>query len=37
MKSLSDPARVKIIKMLQHKLMSVCELQEALHISQSSV
>ena len=37
MKALSDPNRVKIVKMLQHKLMCVCELQEALHISQSSV
>ncbi len=35
--ALSDPNRVKIVKMLQHKLMCVCELQEALHISQSSV
>jgi ArsR family transcriptional regulator, arsenate/arsenite/antimonite-responsive transcriptional repressor len=37
MKALSDPNRVKIIKMLQHKLMCVCELQEALQIAQSSV
>jgi ArsR family transcriptional regulator len=37
MKALSDPNRVKIVKMLQHKLMCVCELQEALQISQSSV
>ena len=37
MKALSDPNRVKIVKMLQHKLMCVCELQEALKISQSSV
>ena len=37
MKALSDPARVKIIKMLQRKMMCVCELQEALQISQSSV
>ena len=37
MKALSDPNRVKIVKMLQHKLMCVCELQEALHIAQSSV
>lgn len=37
MKALSDPNRVKIVKMLQHKLMCVCEIQEALHISQSSV
>lgn len=37
MKALSDPARVKIIKMLQRKMMCVCELREALEISQSSV
>ena len=37
MKALSDPVRVKIIKMLQRKMMCVCELQEALQISQSSV
>ena len=37
MKALSDPSRVKIIKMLQHKAMCVCELQGALEISQPSV
>jgi ArsR family transcriptional regulator len=37
MKALSDPNRVKIVKMLQHKLMCVCEIQAALGISQSSV
>jgi len=37
MKALSDPARVKIIKMLQRNMMCVCELKEALQISQSSV
>ena len=37
MKALSDPNRVKIIKMLQQKLMCVCEIREALGISQSSV
>jgi ArsR family transcriptional regulator len=37
MKALSDPNRVKIIKMLQHKKMCVCELQGALEISQPSV
>jgi ArsR family transcriptional regulator len=36
-KALSDPNRVKIIKMLQHKMMCVCEMKEALHISQPSV
>ncbi|MFC1531816.1 ArsR/SmtB family transcription factor [Thermodesulfobacteriota bacterium] len=37
MKALADPNRVRIVKMLQHKLMCVCEIQEALQISQSSV
>lgn len=37
MKALSDPNRVRIAKMLQHKLMCVCEIQKALGISQSSV
>ena len=37
MKALSETNRVKIVKMLQHKLMCVCEIQEALQISQSSV
>jgi len=37
MKALSDPARVKIIKMLQRKMMCVCEIREALQISQPSV
>ena len=30
MKALSDPNRVKILKMLQHKAMCVCEIQAAL-------
>jgi len=37
MKALSDPNRVKIIKMLQNKIMCVCEMQEALQIAQPSV
>ena len=37
MKALSDPNRVKILKMLQHKMMCVCEMKEALKISQPSV
>ena len=37
MKALSDPNRVKIIKMLQHKTMCVCEIQSALEISQPAV
>jgi ArsR family transcriptional regulator len=37
MKALSDPNRVKIIKMLQHKNMCVCEMQAALKVSQPAV
>jgi len=37
MKSLSDPNRVKIIKLLQQKEMCVCELQGALGIAQPTV
>jgi ArsR family transcriptional regulator, arsenate/arsenite/antimonite-responsive transcriptional repressor len=37
MKALSDPNRVKIIKMLQHRTMCVCEMREALQVSQSTV
>jgi ArsR family transcriptional regulator, arsenate/arsenite/antimonite-responsive transcriptional repressor len=37
MKALSDPNRVKIIKLLQHKTMCVCELQAALNIAQPTV
>ena len=36
MKALSDPARVKILKMLQHKTMCVCEIQSALDKAQST-
>jgi len=37
MKALSDPNRVKIIKVLQQKNMCVCELQGALNLAQSTV
>ena len=37
MKALSDSNRVKIIKMLQHKVMCVCEMQEALQVAQPTV
>ena len=37
MKALSDPNRVKIVKLLQHKAMCVCELQGALGIAQPTV
>jgi ArsR family transcriptional regulator len=36
-KALSDPNRVKIIKMLQYKMMCVCEIREALHLAQPTV
>ncbi len=37
MKALSDPNRVKIVKLLQQKEMCVCELQGALEIAQPTV
>ncbi len=37
MKALSDPNRVKILKLLQQKVLCVCELQSALGISQPNV
>ena len=37
MKALSDPNRVKILKLLQQKMMCVCELKSAIGISQPSV
>lgn len=36
-KALSDTNRVKIIKMLQHKSLCVCEIQALLQIAQPSV
>jgi len=36
-KALSDPNRVKIIKMLQYKTMCVCELTAALTLAQPTV
>ena len=37
MKALSDPNRIKIIKLLQQKYMCVCELQAALNLAQPTV
>lgn len=38
MKALSDPNRVRILKLLQHKSgMCVCELKSLLHIAQPTV
>jgi len=36
MKAASDPSRVKILKMLQEKVMCVCEIQTALGTAQST-
>jgi len=36
MKALSDPNRVKIMKMLQCRPLCVCEIKEALDIAQST-
>jgi ArsR family transcriptional regulator len=37
MKALSDPNRVKLLKMLQERVMCVCEIQAALGIAQPTV
>lgn len=37
MKALSDPNRVKIVKMLQRRFLCVCEIQTALGLAQSTV
>ena len=37
MKALRDPNRVKIVKMLQHGELCVCEIQEVLGTSQPTV
>jgi ArsR family transcriptional regulator len=37
MKALSDPNRVKLVKMLQKGTMCVCEIQAALEIAQPTV
>ena len=36
MKALSDPNRVKIVKLLQRRVLCVCEIHEALGLAQSS-
>lgn len=36
MKALSDPNRVKIMKMLENRPLCVCEIKEALGIAQST-
>jgi len=36
MKALSDPNRVKIVKLLQRRMLCVCEIQEALGLAQST-
>jgi ArsR family transcriptional regulator len=37
MKALSDPNRVRLVKLLQQKTMCVCEMRAALGISQPTV
>jgi ArsR family transcriptional regulator len=37
MKALRDPNRVKIVKMLQHGELCVCEIQKVLRVSQPAV
>jgi ArsR family transcriptional regulator, arsenate/arsenite/antimonite-responsive transcriptional repressor len=36
MKALSDPSRVKILKMLRQRMLCVCEIQTALGLAQST-
>jgi len=36
-KALSDPNRVKMVKLLQRRVMCVCEIQAALGLAQSTV
>lgn len=36
MKALSDPNRVKMIKLLQRRVLCVCEIREALGLAQST-
>jgi ArsR family transcriptional regulator len=36
MKALSDPNRVKIVKLLQRRVLCVCEIKEALGLAQST-
>ena len=37
MKALSDPNRVKMIKLLQQRVLCVCEIRESLGLAQSTV
>ena len=37
MKALSDPNRVKVVKMLQQREMCVCEIQEPLGLAQPTI
>lgn len=37
MKAMSDPSRIKILKLLQNKKLCVCELQELLGLSQPTI
>lgn len=37
MKALSDPGRIKIIKLLQHRSLCVCEIQSAIGLAQPTV
>ncbi len=36
MKALSDPTRIKMLKILENRLMCVCELQTAISVAQST-
>ena len=36
MKALSDPNRIKMLKLLQRRVLCVCEIQEAMGLAQST-
>ncbi|MEJ2155680.1 MAG: metalloregulator ArsR/SmtB family transcription factor [Desulfobacteraceae bacterium] len=36
MKALADPNRVRMVKLLQHRVLCVCEIQAALGLAQST-
>jgi len=37
MKALADPSRIKILKMLEHRELCVCEIHAALHLAQPTI
>lgn len=37
LKALADPTRIKILKMLEHRELCVCEIHAALHLAQPTI